>query len=98
MIKKSSVEGLKRKMDLVVNVYKSCVNFPVAEEERGFFSFGRVEQENLASEERYRISFDSSSHNEKKQVLTGKIASEQKRVTLGAGSQYALDRLTRRLH
>ena len=74
-------------MELLVSVYKSeDKHAPVVEEDRSFFSFGRIEPENPASEERYKISFDPISHSEKHAILTGKIANESKRVTLGAGS------------
>lgn len=52
--------------------------------------------DNPESEERYRIEFDSSARNDKKVVLAGKIAAEQKRVNLGHGSKDALERLQRR--
>jgi len=96
-IKSGRTTGDVRELEIIVKNYKSK-DPNVAEEgpRGGFFGFGNMLAENPESEERYRIEFDSSARNDKKVVLAGKIAAEQKRVNLGHGSKDALERLQRR--
>lgn len=87
-------DGLIRKLEIVVKNYKSQdTRKKEVVQERSLFSFGSVEPESPESQELYMFDFDSRAKLAKDEVLARKIASEQKRVNLGAGDKDNLFRL-----